>query len=323
MKRKVKKTEACINCHNPLVGENYCPECGQVNDERRPALGSFIAESLGNFFAFDSKFFRTIGYLFWKPGKVALEYVNGKRTAWMKPVRLYFLSSILFLFLGRIDSDPSSNIINIQGDDPKPPKTESAIGQTNEDLEAPEDSLEYNWQDDNGIQKIYSYVETYPKRDIDSSFTEMELKRSWFNEFFFNQVQKAFNMEEKEFSRYFQTKIFWILFLFLPMFSFWLKLVYLRKDFNYLEHLYFAFYAQSAFFLLLSLARLNNLTFKVPMINIATVITFSIYLFLALKNFYKQSIGKTILKFLILNLGFVLFSIIFFLLTVLVVYLAF
>lgn len=317
MSRKVEKTPSCINCSTPLMGENYCPECGQINDTRRPGLGSFIAESLGNFFAFDSKFFKTIGHLFWRPGIVALEYVQGKKVTWMKPVRLYFLSSLIFLFFGGIGGEQS--LVEIKGLDDDP-KNEAIV----DSLEIPSDTNDVDaWKTEKGYQKMYSYLEYHPKMTVDSALVEMNIDDGLWNRFLYKQLQKQFNMEQEDFKDFLETKTFWILFLFLPLFSFWLKLVYRKKDIYYLEHLFFAFYTQSAFFLILSLTSINELLIGIPYFNPIAIIGFAIYLFLALRNFYKQSIGKTVFKLLILNLGYAVFAILFLLLTLLIGYIAF
>lgn len=317
MSKKVKKTPSCKNCKQSLSGENYCPECGQINDERRPSLWSFIIESLGNFFAFDSKFFQTIWHLFKRPGKVALEYMEGKRVAWMKPVRLYFLSSLIFLFLGGLTGE--NNIVEVSGLDDDKTKNSIEKGDTN----AVSDSTKYSWKGENGFQKIYSYVEENPKTDRKSAFEEMEVEDSWWNQFLFNQFKKQMEMEGKDFTQFLETKTFWILFIFLPLFSFWLKLFYRQKDIYYLEHLYFAFYTQSAFFILLSLSSINEMLFNIPYFNSLSIIGFLVYLFLALRNFYQQGTGKTILKFILLNLVYTISAFFFFLLTLIIGFIAF
>lgn len=319
MSKKVEKTPSCINCETPLSGENYCPECGQINDNRRPGLGAFILESLGNFFAFDSKLFKTIAHLFWRPGKVAEEYVQGKRVSWMKPVRLYFLSSLIFLFLGGIGGENSVVKIN-PGKSPKADISEN----TDSINEVSDSNAAEAWKlEKSDFQKMSIYMPYHSKISVDSALTEMEIENGWWNRFVFKLVQKQYNMEREDYIRFLESKTFWILFLFLPLFSFSLKLVYKSKDFYYLEHLYFAFYTQSAFFIILSLSNLNDLLIDIPLFNLISIIGFAIYLFLALKNFYKQSVGKTILKFLVLNLAYVLFAIFFLTSTVIIGYIAF
>lgn len=97
-----QKAQQCPNCEQALQGEAYCPNCGQKNDLRRITLWNFISESLSNFFAIDGRFFHTFRQLFSAPGKVPKDFLHGKRNRYMNPIRVYFLSSLLLLFVLQI-----------------------------------------------------------------------------------------------------------------------------------------------------------------------------------------------------------------------------
>lgn len=51
------------------------------------------------FFAYDSRFWRTFNPLLIKPGKVAKEYILGKREKYVNPFQLYLQVSILFFLI--------------------------------------------------------------------------------------------------------------------------------------------------------------------------------------------------------------------------------
>ena len=100
------------------------------------------------------------------------------------------------------------------------------------------------------------------------------------------------------------------LFVFLPIFTFFLMFLYFRGKYTYMEHLVFVFNTQTVFFLLLLIFYLLN--FLVDMENTAWVfiLLFLLYLYKAMRNFYNQSRLKTILKYFIANsfylfLGFI------------------
>ncbi|MBK7093585.1 MAG: DUF3667 domain-containing protein [Saprospiraceae bacterium] len=116
MKRKIKnlmavKGQKCLNCGHELINEeNYCPECGQVNDSRRLSIRVFIHTMLAGFYSFDSRFFRTIVPLLFKPGKVSREYIEGKRTYYNNPFQLLLQTAIVFfLVTGLISTIKSFN----------------------------------------------------------------------------------------------------------------------------------------------------------------------------------------------------------------------
>ena len=101
----------------------------------------------------------------------------------------------------------------------------------------------------------------------------------------------------KEFGKAFTDNFSKVLFFLLPVFALVLKMLYIRKDYFYSEHLVFSIYYYNFFYLAGSLQMLLNL---IPQMSwVPTVIGFWIffYLLFAMKRMYQQSWGKTIVKF--------------------------
>jgi len=97
---KNKKGLECLNCGQPLFyGDNFCSNCGQVNDELPLSIKQFISEFFAGFFSFDTRFFKTIVPLLLKPAKVSKEYIEGKRRKYTNPFQLYLHTSIVFFLL--------------------------------------------------------------------------------------------------------------------------------------------------------------------------------------------------------------------------------
>jgi len=89
----------CFSCDEPLKGL-FCSACGQKNDNYRRSIWALIAELVGSVFSLDSRIWRSWAALLFKPGKVAREYSDGKRSYWSSPVRVYLaMSIILFGFM--------------------------------------------------------------------------------------------------------------------------------------------------------------------------------------------------------------------------------
>jgi hypothetical protein len=97
------------------------------------------------------------------------------------------------------------------------------------------------------------------------------------------------------------------LFIFLPFFTLFLKLFYIRKKYTYVDHLIFVFHTQTVFFMLLSIYFVLDIFNTSPKLWLFTIL-FLIYLLIAMKNFYKQGYLKTILKFCLLNLSYMIIS---------------
>ncbi|MBP2834070.1 DUF3667 domain-containing protein [Aquimarina sp. U1-2] len=104
---------------------------------------------------------------------------------------------------------------------------------------------------------------------------------------------------------FFWAKLPFIIFFMLPVFALAIWILYMRRDFTYMEHLVFLFHTQTMFFVLLTLGMLiDSIITKNAVDNPAigiSIIAFLIYLFLAMKRFYNQGRLKTLIKFLILN----------------------
>lgn len=76
----------CRNCTAPL-DTPYCPQCGQ-KAAKRLVWRDIGKETWDRWRLFEIKSLRTVGRLVWAPGRVAREYVLGRRAAHMHPLTL-------------------------------------------------------------------------------------------------------------------------------------------------------------------------------------------------------------------------------------------
>ena len=88
----------CLNCGAVLPGR-YCPDCGQKDQPIRQPAHVFIAESVSEYFGLDGRLWRSLGLLLVKPGALTEAYLEGRRTRYLRPLRLYLTASLLFFFL--------------------------------------------------------------------------------------------------------------------------------------------------------------------------------------------------------------------------------
>jgi hypothetical protein len=95
-----QKTNLCRNCGAALQGV-YCHECGQSSAIIRRPTKEVLDDAMGNILHWDSRLTRTLRLLFFHPGKLALEWIEGRRMRYVPPFRLYIIASfILFLLVG-------------------------------------------------------------------------------------------------------------------------------------------------------------------------------------------------------------------------------
>ncbi|MGB0176530.1 MAG: DUF3667 domain-containing protein [Owenweeksia sp.] len=325
MKSKVLKSDSCPNCGQELKGENFCPSCGQKNDARRLTAWHFITESLSSSIAFDGRFLNTLINLTRYPGKVPRNFIDGKRTRYMNPIRIYFLSSILLLFLIQVKND-SPSFLKLSDSNPEiisddvPESADSLQTQTETEKDTlpdankpmaftfsrtPTDSSgQGNTSTAASFDRMREFHQDHPAMEVNEALDSLGIEAGFWNRFLYTQAAKSADFSTEDFNRYFLSKLFWVLFLFVPVLGLLLKLIYVRRSFYYPEHLIFAFFNQAVFFLLFSIA-----IFTTP----ALLLLFGVYLLIAMRKFYKQGWGKTIFKFIILNIllapAFALFTI--------------
>ena len=95
----LEKPNNCPECAAPLVGE-YCHRCGEkLPDAHDLKMKHFLHHGLHELTHFDSKIFRTVGALLFRPGLLTVEYLAGRRKRYVLPLRLFLVIFALNLFL--------------------------------------------------------------------------------------------------------------------------------------------------------------------------------------------------------------------------------
>lgn len=93
-----KPPSTCINCGSPLSG-NFCSNCGEkVFSDHDKTIGHFVHETFHFLTHLDGKFLTSLKAVFSKPGLLSLEYCRGIRKKYFKPVSLFLVGVIVYLF---------------------------------------------------------------------------------------------------------------------------------------------------------------------------------------------------------------------------------
>ncbi len=92
-------SQHCLSCGGKLHGK-YCSLCGEkVLDKNELSLQHVLGNLLNAFTFAESKLFKTIAILFKQPGRLSLDWTEGRRVKWMRPVAFFFMLNFLyFLF---------------------------------------------------------------------------------------------------------------------------------------------------------------------------------------------------------------------------------
>jgi hypothetical protein len=93
----------CLNCAATFHGR-YCHRCGQKIPTRLTIPG-VLGNSLNQLLELDSAMLRTVLGLTARPGRLAREYVVGRRAAYMNPLKYAFLATTMYILLVTILQD--------------------------------------------------------------------------------------------------------------------------------------------------------------------------------------------------------------------------
>jgi len=88
-------------------------------------------------------------------------------------------------------------------------------------------------------------------------------------------------------------------FLLLPVFALILKIFYIRRNQFYMRHLVFSIHLHSFIFIAFTLIVASHLIFNksLTLFTMFLICMIPLYFVMALKKFYGQQVGKTLLKF--------------------------
>lgn len=115
----------CPNCGSGRP-DRFCSHCGQNDRDYMRGLWSVVYEFFREMFELDSRLFRTLKSLLFRPGHLSSEFSRNRRAAYMSPVRIYLFTSFVFFLVLSISAggwlrnlDPSDvNLEMDAGDDP-------------------------------------------------------------------------------------------------------------------------------------------------------------------------------------------------------------
>lgn len=266
----------CPNCSAPVDGA-FCANCGQKDLTLLRPVWSLLEDTMGDLFAFDSRFFKTLGPLFFKPGCVTKLYMQGKRARFVPPFRQYLVVSIIFFltlafsdlvifdaekvwheFEGteQAETDPATSgaeaepgAASVPAQDHAGPASASMPG-SGVDPNVPE---VMTWQSDRVLDNLDNTIDAMLRiraeqgagmTDFQHSLWDIGIrsvsgaKRVWTDPVLLN--------------RLFADWIPKLMFIMLPFFALLLKLVYIRRKRFYIEHLVFSLHFHAFVFILLT-----------------------------------------------------------------------
>nr|WP_255453939.1 DUF3667 domain-containing protein [Thioalkalivibrio sp. XN279] len=246
----------------------------------------------------DSRLWRTLALLLFRPGRLTLDYLEGKRARYVPPFRLFISASIVFFFVASLLTD-----FNIGDDvvfDEGTPQQEAPPPET----AAEEQPLDFN-------------VTVGGAKFDELCNVDYQGVPDWFAEWIpperAREICERITLDRgRSFLRAVLSNIPAMMFLFLPVMALVMKLSYPLSGRYYAEHLLFLVHYHSFFYifsLLLILleqggAWLAPGMLPTGLINGAAFIYVMVYLFRALRRVYSQGFWLTLFKYVLMGLSY-------------------
>lgn len=344
------KYRGCPNCYYPLprFGQ-YCSHCGQKYTDGRVTVMSLIRHFLADTFNLDAKIWRTLVALM-IPGKLTKTFFEGKQQRYIRPLRLFFVFAVITIaavnffeaefaedFFLDLDGEFNKNInyssfmermdttsLSLRAD---LPEIEYRILDSLHKRMAAgyKDSTELgvrlNFEDESEEISAFNIA----KKDIaelpvDSILQKYEV--TYFADKIILRQAIRLQKQGENFAAYMLNNTIWMMLLIMPVLALFLKLVYVRRAYYYVEHLIFSFHVHAFVFFVLTVLMLLDgsplSSAQMENVWIGGLVLMALYFYKSLRNVYKQSRFKTILKFCILNVLYSFILIIGFVFTVLI-----
>ena len=280
----------CKNCGNELYGK-YCSVCGQHAIIDNQMFRDSVVSYFENNYSFDSKLWKTLGYLFSRPGYLSREFMNGRIVRYVHPFKLYFFSSILLF--GVVVSTTTKI------DDKKPifnaNTTES--GSSNQQHQA---ALKEKSDNHAGIKVDYdAQAELVKQQVLDSVQAKGMAKVKETNEE--SKFEKSLNenlskMSAKEFVDKLYRNISLSMLVLMPVFALLLLLFYHKKDRRYVSHLIHSVHLHITLFLSISAVALFEYFTSIEGSYFWLFVVWLVYFAFSLSRFYEERKRKSILK---------------------------
>lgn len=309
----VPSTGKCENCGAPLYGK-FCYACGQPVHGLVRHFGSIMSDVADSLLNIDERLFRTMGPLYLRPGKLTLDYFDGKRARYVTPFRLVFFLAIFAFFAiqltvraGYTELDKGLKVTTSSSAAPK-----VSIGPV------PTEAESNNAFADGNIAINDKVVWNRDSKPLAVNWLPATAV-AWLNDRIGNAQQQLHAMNEGSFAeqqnarRKFTLGMFsaapTVLFLLLPLFALLLKIFYIFKKRLYMEHLIVAMHSHAFLMLsmlvLVGIAALRHLLvphagwLKIPLylVTAAAWLWVFVYLWLMQKRVYRQGWFMTNVKY--------------------------
>jgi hypothetical protein len=301
------QTYTCANCGAELSGE-YCAACGQRHEPHIHSVAHFAGEAFESISHADSRLWRTLWYLFSRPGFLTREFFAGRRVAYLPPFRLYLVLSVLvFLFSTLSSDDPAMAARPLQAGAAAAAvatplaqaEAEKAMQETGIQTERDEKGMRLR------VQGLDEFCQPFEKPETGGSGATSRSNIRQFCNRVRNDTSELFTALWHNLPR--------AMFIFLPLLAGIMKLMYWRPKRYYVEHLLFLVHNHAAVFLVIVLLILFSflpwLGDFTPLLVFVSLGYMVWYIYRAMRNVYGQHGALTFAKYFVLGWTYIVTAI--------------
>jgi hypothetical protein len=275
----------CPNCGAAVSG-NFCHECGQEAVLHPPSTREFLHEFIGHYVALEGKLWKSLGLLLFRPGRLTLEYIKGRRVRYVQPLRLYLTFSLIFFAVLKFSVHENRH------DQIKVGQTQSAAARTKPDEHAKDVKLvneDKPGEIRQGTQEVREIVGHVNQGLADTLVGKVE----HFGDLPGDEQKRLLSTAFYGYAPY-------AIFFMMPVFAFYLKVLYLGSGRRYGEHLLFALHTNG--FAFLSIALMMLMPDGFGLVEWLLGLWLAFYLPTAMRRVYGGSRTLTGLRWIVLML---------------------
>lgn len=325
-------TPHCLNCDTELRGQ-YCANCGQRSTTRLISLWQLLKEAFGDLLEFDSRLWRTLIPLVRRPGRLTLDYLQGRRARYMPPFRMYLVLSVIFFVVASFDARQDFGLLFEPQPEPTAEDVAATLANTNAEKEETRrilrdlkeegtipDSVIAELDDTDGFNiQIGDDINIGDNGDkCDFNEEDLAVLPGWLEKrLTVERMKRACERLQIDSGKSFLAGL-WdniplALIVLLPLMALVLKILYPLSRRYFVEHLLFFVHFHAFFFLLLTLQILlirGSSLLPIPdaipiLIVVASSFYIPVYLFVALRRVYAQGRLATFAKYIVLIASYV------------------
>lgn len=257
-------SDACLNCGTALTGP-FCAQCGQRDVPPYPSVRELVTDAFWELSGWDGRFAGTVRALVTKPGRLTIDFPEGRRVRFISPLRLYLLASLLFFLVSALA-----------------PELQKARAGT---FTAPGISIGLGGPSTVAKAEANARQGTLTQAERDSAMADIAHAPRVLRPILTRALTDQANFRRDVFEAMPR-----MLFALVPVFAALLALFYRRR--KYPEHLYFGLHFHAFVFVALTLAALSRFTHSLVAVGVAQAIVgiwIAVYGILSLKHVYGGS----------------------------------